>query len=93
MSTAAKKKVAKPGKQKAKGHKKLLELEAGDCRWPIGEPRHPDFHFCGAQRADGRPYCELHWAMAFQPPKPRVRTPAALPAAAAVALPAPAKAA
>jgi GcrA cell cycle regulator len=42
-----------------------------DCRWPIGEPKHPDFHFCGAAQAPGRPYCALHWQMAFQPPRPR----------------------
>jgi GcrA cell cycle regulator len=51
--------------------KKLLELDAHDCRWPVGEPRHPDFHFCGERQAEGRPYCALHWQMAFQPPRPR----------------------
>jgi hypothetical protein len=51
--------------------KTLVELEHRDCRWPIGEPRHPDFHFCGAPQMEGRPYCEHHWAMAFQPSKPR----------------------
>jgi GcrA cell cycle regulator len=62
MSTAPKK-VRKP--------KTLVDLEHHDCRWPIGEPRHPDFHFCGEPQAAGRPYCEHHWAMAFQPSRPR----------------------
>jgi len=30
-------------------------LELSDCRWPIGDPRHPDFHFCGVRRLVGRP--------------------------------------
>jgi GcrA cell cycle regulator len=51
--------------------KTLLQLEPHDCRWPIGEPRHPDFHFCGEQCIDGRPYCGLHWSIAFQPARPR----------------------
>jgi GcrA cell cycle regulator len=57
--------------EKATKPKTLLDLERNDCRWPIGEPRHPDFHFCGAPQTAGRPYCELHWRMAFQPARPR----------------------
>jgi GcrA cell cycle regulator len=57
--------------KKSSGPKRLLDLEKSDCRWPIGEPRHPDFHFCGAPQLDGRPYCELHWRMAFQAARPR----------------------
>ena len=29
---------------KALKQKTLNDLEANDCRWPIGDPRHPDFH-------------------------------------------------
>jgi GcrA cell cycle regulator len=65
--------------------KKLIDLEQHDCRWPIGEPRHPEFHFCGEKQADGRPYCAHHWAIAFQPPRPRHQAPAPLPARAAKA--------
>ena len=46
-------------------------LERNECRWPIGDPRDADFHFCGATQLSGRPYCELHWRMAFQPSRPR----------------------
>lgn len=35
-------------------------LEPGDCRWPIGDPRRSDFHFCCRQRVPGLPYCESH---------------------------------
>ena len=70
------KKLEKP--TKANKPKTLLDLEKSDCRWPIGEPRQPDFHFCGARQAVGHPYCELHWRMAFQPSRPRHEQPAAL---------------
>ena len=51
--------------------KTLDTLERMDCRWPIGDPRHADFHFCGAQQVLGRPYCAVHWPLAFVPPKSR----------------------
>jgi GcrA cell cycle regulator len=55
----------------AKKHKTIANLERDDCRWPIGDPREADFHFCGAKKLDGRPYCELHWRQSFQPPRSR----------------------
>jgi GcrA cell cycle regulator len=57
--------------KKTKKLKTVATLESNDCRWPIGDPRQPEFHFCGAPRAAGRPYCAAHWQMAFQPSKPR----------------------
>ncbi|MGD9805121.1 MAG: GcrA family cell cycle regulator [Hyphomicrobiaceae bacterium] len=51
--------------------KTLLELEAGDCRWPVGDPRHDGFHFCGAPQMLGRPYCITHWPLSFVPSKGR----------------------
>lgn len=45
----------------------LETIEAHQCRWPIGDPRHAGFHFCGAQKAEGRPYCASHWQMSFVP--------------------------
>ncbi len=65
--------------KRAKKPKTVDTLEKNDCRWPIGDPRHADFHFCGAQQAMGRPYCELHWRMAFQPSRPRHQQPATAP--------------
>ena len=35
------------------------------CRWPIGDPRAHDFHFCGDPIEPGRPYCSAHCAMAY----------------------------
>ncbi len=51
---------------------KVVEtLEANDCRWPIGDPRHPGFHFCGARQTAGRPYCIEHWQLSFVASRPR----------------------
>jgi GcrA cell cycle regulator len=54
--------------------KTLIDLSANDCRWPEGDPRHADFHFCGAPKMDGRPYCAQHWALSFMPSRPRHQT-------------------
>lgn len=35
------------------------------CKWPIGEPGTPNFHFCGAKRARGA-FCDDHAAIAYQ---------------------------
>ncbi len=43
--------------------KALIDLKNEHCRWPYGEPRKPDFFFCGAPEADfaiGRVYCRFH---------------------------------
>jgi GcrA cell cycle regulator len=45
----------------------LLDLKETMCRWPVGDPQDEGFHFCGARRVDGLPYCEKHARMAFQP--------------------------
>lgn len=57
--------------KKTKQNKTLLELEAGECRWPVGDPRQEGFHFCGAQQVLGRPYCVQHWMLSFVPGKGR----------------------
>jgi GcrA cell cycle regulator len=35
------------------------------CMWPLGDPKQPDFHFCGAVAEPGRPYCSQHCAAAY----------------------------
>jgi GcrA cell cycle regulator len=35
------------------------------CLWPIGDPNETDFHFCGAQAVEGKPYCPDHCARAY----------------------------
>lgn len=45
----------------------LLELTERTCKWPIGDPAEEDFYFCGLPSVPGKPYCEHHVAVAFQP--------------------------
>lgn len=42
----------------------ILELTSETCRWPLGEPGHAGFHFCGAMPEDLSPYCCEHTALA-----------------------------
>lgn len=35
------------------------------CCWPIGEPGKRSFHFCNAASVPGKPYCDLHCAIAY----------------------------
>ena len=43
----------------------LLELNENTCKWPIGDPLSPDFHFCGRSSKDDQPYCEFHARRAY----------------------------
>jgi GcrA cell cycle regulator len=45
----------------------IMELRKGTCRWPLGDPLKPDFVFCGADCAIGRPYCTAHAQTAYIP--------------------------
>lgn len=45
----------------------LLELTERTCKWPIGDPATDDFWFCGLPTQAGKPYCEAHVGVAFQP--------------------------
>ena len=36
------------------------------CHWPIGHPREPGFHFCGAPAIVDKPYCEDHCNLAYR---------------------------
>lgn len=51
--------------------KTVETLETSDCRWPIGDPRHAGFHFCGAPQALGRPYCSHHWSLSVEASRSR----------------------
>ena len=42
-------------------------------KWPIGDPKQPDFRFCGHPQHEGKPYCTAHCAVAYAPPKVRLR--------------------
>lgn len=45
----------------------LMELTERTCKWPVGDPATPDFWFCGHPVQQGKPYCEAHVGVAFQP--------------------------
>ena len=49
----------------------LLELNDRICKWPMGHPGEPDFHFCGAAANPGYPYCVEHCGVAYQAQLPR----------------------
>lgn len=45
----------------------LMELTERTCKWPIGDPATEDFWFCGLPAQPGKPYCDAHVGVAFQP--------------------------
>lgn len=45
----------------------LMELTERTCKWPIGDPATDKFWFCGLPSTAGKPYCEAHVGVAFQP--------------------------
>ena len=45
----------------------LMELTERTCKWPVGDPATEDFWFCGLTVQQGKPYCEAHVGVAFQP--------------------------
>ena len=49
----------------------LLDLNDRVCRWPMGHPGEPDFHFCGKPSNPGYPYCVDHCGVAYQAQLPR----------------------
>ena len=49
----------------------LLDLNDRICRWPMGHPGEPDFHFCGQAVNPGFPYCVEHCGRAYQAQLPR----------------------
>jgi GcrA cell cycle regulator len=61
---------AKPSADIA-GKTSLLDLNEKVCRWPMGHPGEPDFHFCGEKVNPGFPYCVEHCGRAYQAQLPR----------------------
>lgn len=35
------------------------------CQYPHGDPRKPEFHFCGDPVVSGKPYCAAHCAVTY----------------------------
>jgi GcrA cell cycle regulator len=61
---------AKPSPEIA-GKTTLLDLNDRICKWPLGHPGEPDFHFCGEKVNPGFPYCVEHCGHAYQAQLPR----------------------
>ena len=61
---------AKPSPDMA-GKTTLLDLNDKICKWPLGHPGEPDFHFCGNVVNPGFPYCVQHCGQAYQAQMPR----------------------
>ena len=47
----------------------LLVMTDRMCKWPIGDPKKPGFHFCGITVDVATTYCPEHKAVAYQLPK------------------------
>lgn len=47
------------------------DLGSDMCRWPVGDPSRSDFRYCGGSAPAGRPYCQHHAAMAYEPERRR----------------------
>jgi GcrA cell cycle regulator len=43
----------------------LVALKERMCRWPVGHPGEPDFHFCGGEALANGPYCAEHHVRAY----------------------------
>lgn len=59
--------VKKTVKKKAQKQENvsLMDLKLNSCRWPIGDPKDADFHFCGKDTVTGKPYCSEHCKIAY----------------------------
>ena len=44
----------------------LIDLDAGQCKWPVGDPLEG---WCGCPAPEGKSYCEGHHARAFVAPR------------------------
>ncbi len=44
----------------------ILQLNEHRCKWPIGDPTQPDFHYCGRQKDPAKSYCDHHCGVAYQ---------------------------
>lgn len=57
-----------PIEKKTNGYVRLTDLDNHTCRWPIGDPKDENFHFCGKKVRIGQTYCEEHSALAYVKP-------------------------
>jgi GcrA cell cycle regulator len=70
VATLPQEEEEKEDEQPPRQPKPLRPLEllgSRDCRWPLGDPRSPEFKFCGKriEPKQSGPYCQEHHRMAF----------------------------
>ena len=82
MTTIVRRPVLRPI-ETARRSEGIPVTKAGErhCRWPIGDPRSPDFRFCGCETQEGLPYCTHHARIAYQTISRRSRANASIEAA------------
>jgi GcrA cell cycle regulator len=44
----------------------IEKLTEHTCKWPIGDPGHQEFHFCGHDSLEALPYCRYHARLAYR---------------------------
>lgn len=60
--------TAKDCNHKKGSNTSLTDLDNHTCRWPLGDPKDENFHFCGKKVRIGQTYCEEHSAVAYVKP-------------------------
>lgn len=55
------------------GRLSVLRLSTFTCKFPIGDPKHADFAFCGRTVREGAPYCPDHCRLTYVPGSSRER--------------------
>lgn len=75
VARAAAKQEIIPSVEILKKPEGIAVTKAGErhCRWPIGDPRSPEFRFCGCKSVDGLPYCVDHARVAYQSLSRKIR--------------------
>jgi GcrA cell cycle regulator len=51
----------------------IATVRSGECRYPFGDPKRPDFFLCGGKALTGLPYCGYHTRVAYRPSEGRQR--------------------
>ena len=60
----------KCAKVNKKSIKNIFNLDTKrKCEWPVGHPDELEFHFCGKERFEDKPYCLDHCAVAYVIPE------------------------
>ncbi len=49
-----------------KSSNNATQAQPQQCRWPMGDPLKPGFHFCDRMAIPGLPYCYDHACLAYQ---------------------------